>query len=51
LTLANDSSTTSVLSEIGFEIHSVWSDLKGPTPAYKISVLDGYVLRVSSMVA
>jgi hypothetical protein len=49
LTLVNDSAKTSVLSSIGFEAHSVWSDLKGLSQAYKIHVTGGYVLAVATI--
>jgi hypothetical protein len=50
VTLVNDTASTAILSQIGFEAHSVWSDLKGLPHAYKVELLDGYVLNVSPIV-
>ena len=48
ITLVNDSRKLSVLS-IGFEAHSVWSDLKGLPQPYKIRLTGGYVLTCGAI--
>ena len=50
LTLVNDTASNAILSHVGFEAHSVWSDLKGWPQSSTITVLAKYALAVSSIV-
>lgn len=50
LTFANDTSSTTVISAIGFEPHRVWVDLKGIPAAYKVTKVGSYVIRVTTIV-
>lgn len=50
LTFANDTSSTTVISEVGFEPHSVWSALKGVPAAYKVTNVGDFAISVTSIV-
>jgi hypothetical protein len=51
LTLVNDTTSNAILSHVGFEAHSVWSDLKGWPQSSTINVLAKYAFDVSPIVA
>lgn len=49
-TFVNDTSSTTVISAIGFEPHAVWADLKGIPAAYKVTKVGDYAISVTSIV-
>jgi hypothetical protein len=49
-TVVNDAQTTCVLSSVGFEVDSIWSDLKGVSGSYKVKRIGKHTLSVTKIV-
>jgi hypothetical protein len=47
LTFANDTTSTAVISAVGFEPYMVWAELKGIPAAYKVTKIGDYAIGVT----